>query len=117
MGEGVGEVIIIVCGLVEFHSPFSRRRRVSFWPTLAQRLSAHTGRHFESGVVEPVAGGCIHRAFAIQGHDALRYFVKLNEAALLPTFEAEADGLRELANAQALRVPQPVFTGAAEGQA
>jgi len=90
---------------------------VSFWPTLAQRLSAHTGRRFESDVVEPVAGGCIHRAFAIQGHDAQRYFVKLNETALLPMFEAEADGLRELASAQALRIPLPVLTGTAEGQA
>jgi fructosamine-3-kinase len=37
-----------------------------------------------------------------------RYFVKTHAAARLPMLEAEADGLRELARAGAIRVPAPV---------
>jgi len=44
------------------------------------------------------------------------WFVKLNQAGCLDMFEAEALGLAELASAQAIRVPLPLCTGAAEGQ-
>lgn len=46
-----------------------------------------------------------------------RFFVKINTAAGLPMLEAEADGLRELARAKAIRVPAPVACGGAGGVA
>jgi len=46
-----------------------------------------------------------------------RFFVKTNSAARLPMLEAEADGLRELARARAIRVPAPVACGDAGGVA
>jgi len=46
-----------------------------------------------------------------------RFFVKTNTAARLPMLEAEADGLRELARARAIRVPAPVGCGGAGGVA
>ncbi len=46
-----------------------------------------------------------------------RFFVKINTAAGLPMLEAEADGLRELARARAIRVPAPVAFGEAGGVA
>jgi len=46
-----------------------------------------------------------------------RFFVKTNSAARLPMLEAEADGLRELARARAIRVPGPVACGDAGGVA
>ena len=45
-----------------------------------------------------------------------QWFVKLNQADRLDMFEAEAEGLEELANAQAIRVPRPLVTGRADGQ-
>jgi fructosamine-3-kinase len=45
------------------------------------------------------------------------YFVKLNRAELLPMFEAESAGLDELAETATLRVPRPLCTGVAHGQA
>jgi protein-ribulosamine 3-kinase len=42
-----------------------------------------------------------------------RYFVKTNAAERLPMLEAEADGLRELARAAAVRVPTPAACGGA----
>lgn len=44
-----------------------------------------------------------------------RFFVKTNTAARLPMLQAEADGLRELAQAAAIRVPAPAACGAAGG--
>ncbi len=44
------------------------------------------------------------------------WFVKLNQAARLSMFEAEALGLRDLAGANAIRVPLPLCTGTAQGQ-
>ncbi len=46
-----------------------------------------------------------------------RFFVKTNSAARLTMLEAEADGLRELARAGAIRVPAPVAYGDAGGVA
>ncbi len=46
-----------------------------------------------------------------------RFFVKTNSAARLSMLEAEADGLRELARARAIRVPAPVAFGEAGGVA
>jgi fructosamine-3-kinase len=43
-----------------------------------------------------------------------RFFVKTNGASRLPMFEAEADGLRALGRASAIRVPSPVAAGAAD---
>jgi fructosamine-3-kinase len=45
-----------------------------------------------------------------------QWFVKLNQASRLDMFQAEAEGLRELAAAGAIRVPHPLCTGTADGQ-
>jgi fructosamine-3-kinase len=44
------------------------------------------------------------------------YFVKLNTAAGQKMFEAEADALKELADTNTIKVPQPITHGAASGQ-
>src|SRR5713226_8909835 len=54
----------------------------------------------------PVAGGCIHRCFIIEG-GGRRYFAKTNDRSALDSFAAEADGLAALAAAGA-RVPAPL---------
>ncbi len=46
-----------------------------------------------------------------------RWFVKVNDAARLEMFEAEAEGLAELAAAGAIRVPRPLCSGVHEGRA
>ncbi len=64
---------------------------------------------------QAVSGGSINSAYRMDTEDQ-RYFVKLNRAEYLAMFEAEADGLQELARAAAIRTPVPVCTGAAAGQ-
>lgn len=80
------------------------------WHHISARISANTERPFAVASVEAVSGGCINRA-AVLSDGAASYFVKLNAPETLPMFQAEEDGLRELAGANALRVPTPVCSG------
>lgn len=86
------------------------------WRDIEQAISVATGKPFKLDRHGSVGGGCINTAMHIsgQGHE---YFLKLNDARKLDMFEAEADGLRELAAAHALRVPLPVCTGISDRQA
>jgi len=59
----------------------------------------------------PVAGGCIHRCFILEG-SGRKYFAKINDRSQLDSFAAEADGLSALAAAGA-RVPAPLCQGQA----
>src|SRR2546421_8291788 len=63
----------------------------------------------------PVAGGCIHRCFVLEG-GGRRYFAKTNDRSALDSFAAEADGLAALSAAGA-RVPVPLCRGQAGEQA
>jgi protein-ribulosamine 3-kinase len=91
---------------------------MTFSPVLSGALeaavSAAAGK-FRLERSSPVAGGCIHRCFVIEG-GGRRYFVKLNERARLECFAAEADGLTRLGKAGA-RVPGTICHGSAGEQA
>lgn len=78
---------------------------------LAAAISAATGRSFVCRHHSSEGGGCINRGFGLTGNDGRRYFAKLNEGDRLAMFEAEADGLRELEAAGAIRVPHPIACG------
>lgn len=64
----------------------------------------------------PVGGGSINTCYCLQG-GGHAYFAKLNQASGLAMFEAERDGLAELAAAGSIRVPVPVCSGQVEGSA
>ena len=79
-------------------------------------IAAASGRSFRASSWRPLGGGCINQAYLIEG-SGQRHFVKTNAARLVAMFEAEAAGLAELEAARALRVPHPVATGVAGGEA
>lgn len=58
----------------------------------------------------PVAGGCIHRAHALDT-DRGPFFVKFGDRPALPMLEAEVQGLEALARAATLGVASPLATG------
>ncbi len=89
---------------------------MSLVPELARHIAAATGRAFTPVAHQSAGGGCINQALVLDG-GAQRYFVKLNTAERLPMFEAEAEGLREIAATHAVRVPAPVCAGVAANQA
>lgn len=63
-----------------------------------------------------VQGGCINESFRWESASG-PIFVKVAPAGQRAMFEAEADGLRELANAAAVRVPNVLAVGADEHHA
>jgi len=84
--------------------------------TIAAQIGAATGEDFVLERERGVGGGCINSARVLEG-GGRRYFVKLNDARLLAMFEAEAEGLADLASTGTVRVPAPICHGVAEGQA
>lgn len=89
---------------------------MSLWKELAAAIGRATGSPFKIEGREALSGGCISSAFRIcDGERCL--FVKLNSVDHQATFEAEQAGLQELAEAGAIRVPTPLVSGIAAGQA
>ncbi len=89
---------------------------MSLWETIAARIAEATGRPFRPESAEHVGGGCINSAARLRGAGG-DWFVKLNDAERLDMFEAEAEGLSEIARTRTVRVPEPVCWGVAEGRA
>lgn len=86
------------------------------WQDIEQAITDATGTTFVLDKHGSIGGGCINTAMKISG-GGREFFLKLNDARLLAMFEAEADGLRELAAAEGVRVPLPVCTGLSGKQA
>ena len=85
---------------------------------IAEHIRQAAGHRFDPAPPRQVGGGCINMALTLRdGGGARAYFVKLNRAGLLPMFEAEAAGLKELAASATLRVPTPLCTGVVGAQA
>lgn len=80
------------------------------WGPIAATLEAVLGERVETHSVEQVTGGCINRAWRLHGRQT-DIFVKTNSVGAADMFAAEADGLRELAAAAGLRVPDVYALG------
>jgi len=81
-----------------------------------EAITQATGIAFQPLQQHAIGGGCINQCFKIA--DAQRsFFVKLNDAARLAMFEAEAAGLQEISSTHSVRAPHPVCHGVADGQA
>ncbi|MDD1623194.1 MAG: fructosamine kinase family protein [Methylococcaceae bacterium] len=80
------------------------------WQAISEQIESATGQAFKVVSAHSLSGGDINSAFRLQGNDK-SYFVKLNRADLVAMFEAEFDGLKDIAKTQAVRVPAPVVYG------
>jgi fructosamine-3-kinase len=79
-------------------------------------LCRNTGRSFAGTSAAELGGSSLHRCVRWDGEGG-NAFVKIATADKLPAFEAEAEGLRALAEADALRVPAVLAVGEAGGHA
>lgn len=84
------------------------------WTAIAQHIASATGDPFTVRSRQAVGGGCINSATVLQDGNR-RYFIKLNDATRLSMFEAEADGLKEIAQTRSVRVPLPLCAGTVDG--
>jgi fructosamine-3-kinase len=80
---------------------------------LAREIAVLTGSACASAPERSVAGGSINTCYFWPG-DGAPMFVKVGPRAAHTAFTAEADGLRELHAARALRVPQVLASGVAD---
>ena len=84
---------------------------------LTQSISHHIShsiqKSFQIEKSQVLHGGDINQAYKITDHDRT-YFVKINQADRVDMFEAERDGLNQIANTRTIRVPKPICTGTAE---
>jgi len=72
----------------------------------------------DAGSARTVGGGCINESYLIHSATGVgRYFVKLNRADRLSMFEAEAEGLAEIAATNTIRVPRPICHGVSDRHA
>ncbi len=86
------------------------------WAAIAEQIALAGGAPFAPRSPQAVGGGCINATYLLaDGHR--RWFVKLNDADRYEMFAAEAEGLNALAGSGAVRVPQPLCWGIAEGRA
>ncbi|MGE5241854.1 MAG: fructosamine kinase family protein [Bacteroidota bacterium] len=86
------------------------------WTIITRHISEASGQAFSARGRQVVGGGCINNATVLKD-GARRYFVKMNDVARADMFEAEAEGLREIARTRTVRVPQPLCWGQAGGAA
>ena len=89
---------------------------MSDWNSITTAITEASGTPFASARPQSVGGGCINRAVRLDDGEH-RFFVKLNDAALLEMFEAEAAGLEEIDKSNTLRVPRPICFGVADREA
>ncbi len=89
---------------------------MALWDEIAATISRASGEPFRVSEKEALGGGCINSAYRVTD-GARSFFVKLNGGDRLAMFEAEYDGLNELAGSGAIKVPQPLATGTSDGQA
>jgi fructosamine-3-kinase len=80
-------------------------------------IRAATGITLAPATVRAVAGGSINNCFAVRDRQGRAWFLKVNAPDCADMFTAEAEGLRELKAALAVRVPEPVAHGCAEDAA
>lgn len=78
--------------------------------SIAQAISRTTGTAFRVDQQRSVGGGCINQAMRLEG-DGQVYFIKLNDADLIPMFQAEAAGLEAISGTGCLRTPRVITSG------
>jgi protein-ribulosamine 3-kinase len=83
---------------------------MSIWENMRNDIEAATGVSASLDQQGSVGGGCINQTSRIRYGDTT-YFVKLNTASGYDMFVAEAKGLEELRQCNALRIPAPVCVG------
>lgn len=84
------------------------------WQSIEESLSSKLDRPFKLEGHTEVQGGCINRAFVVDGRPE-SLFIKLNQSSMLAMFEAEATALTEIANTNTVRVPTVLGWGEVDG--
>ena len=83
---------------------------MSIWLHIEQAIEQTTGKPFHIGHNQSVVGGDINMACRVSDGEQ-QFFIKTNHVRHGRMFEAEAEGLLEMADSSSVRVPRPVCYG------
>ena len=86
------------------------------WPRISEHIVSTLGEPFVIDSTRSVSGGSINSAYVVEG-SGQSFFVKTNSASRLDMFEAELEGLLEIARHKTVKVPQPLCVGISGGNA
>lgn len=86
------------------------------WQAIGEHIAATLDKPFFIDGRRSVGGGCINSAHVVES-DGRHYFVKTNHATMAAMFEAEAEGLREIAASNTVKVPAPLCWGTVQDTA
>lgn len=89
---------------------------MKLWEQIAGEISHLSGVTFDISHHHGVGGGCISAAYELVGKDGRSFFVKTNGADGYDMFDAEAQGLKAMADTATVTVPRPHSWGVANGQ-
>lgn len=81
---------------------------------IIQEIERVTGLDCQQHQLSSVGGGCINSAYQLKTPDT-QLFIKVNSPKLADMFIAEAQGLQEMAELNAVRVPKVICYGTADG--
>ncbi len=85
------------------------------WPKITARIAERVGRPLEKWSIRSQGGGCINASYILtnQSNADDCFFVKVNDAACVEMFSAEAEALAEIGATDTIRVPAPICHGTA----
>ena len=83
---------------------------MQLWQHIENHIEQATGTSFCIEDNRGVGGGCINASFQVADGEH-RYFIKTNHSNHADMFEAEAEGLLEMADSSTIKVPRPVCYG------
>ena len=86
------------------------------WNAISNHIKETCGESLDTNSAQSVVGGCINAAYRLQT-DSRQVFIKVNSANNLAMFEAESEGLVELAKSDSICVPEPLCCGIADNEA
>lgn len=81
---------------------------------IIQAIETATDSSLSKASISSIGGGCINAAYRLDSDDQ-SYFIKVNSPHLADMFEAEAQGLQEMYAINAVRVPEVICYGLADG--
>jgi protein-ribulosamine 3-kinase len=100
--------------MVKLPAHLSWRKNMAQLTEIIQEIERVTGLNCQPHQLSSVGGGCINTAYQLKTPKA-RFFIKINHPNLADMFVAEAQGLQEMAELNAVRVPQVICYGTADG--
>lgn len=81
---------------------------------IIQDIETATSSLLQQVNISSIGGGCINSAYKLDSNGQ-SYFIKVNSPHLAAMFEAEAEGLQEMYAINAVRVPEVICYGVADG--